>query len=69
MQKREAAAAEIKKVIGTAFVYPVVIWTARRYRAWDPLHDATFVLIGGAFGALALWLNRDALAMLAAAGN
>ncbi len=55
--------------IGTALAYPVVVWTARRYRAWDPLHDAIFALIGGAFGALALWLNQDALALLAGAGN
>ncbi|MER2507287.1 MAG: oligosaccharide flippase family protein [Amaricoccus sp.] len=50
--------------LATALVYPVVIWIARRYRAWDPMHDVTFALVGGAFGALALWLNQDALAPL-----
>ncbi len=51
--------------LATAVVYPVAIWVARRYRAWDPVHDATFASIGVAFGALALWLNQDAIALLA----
>ncbi|MDZ7711564.1 MAG: oligosaccharide flippase family protein [Roseovarius sp.] len=53
---------------GAAMVlaYPVVVWLARRMRAWDPLHDAAMTALGLALAALVLWLNADALARLAA---
>jgi O-antigen/teichoic acid export membrane protein len=53
---------------GAAMVlaYPVVVWLARRMRAWDPLHDAGMTALGLALAALAVWLNGDALAGLAA---
>jgi Na+-driven multidrug efflux pump len=45
--------------------YPVAVWLARRMRAWDPLHDVTMLTLGGTVAALALWLNRTAVADLA----
>lgn len=44
--------------------YPMMAWLARRYGAWDPLHD---LLMGGvalAGAVLALWLHADAIAAL-----
>jgi len=45
--------------------YPVLVWLVRRHGAWDPLHDAVFTGIGIGYGALAVWLNWDAVAALA----
>ena len=52
--------------IGIAHVltHPVMIWLARRHGAWDARHDVICALGAGSFGALALWLNRDAIAAL-----
>lgn len=52
--------------LATIVVYPLVVRMARRYAAWDPLHDGAFALVGAAFGALALWLNWDEVVRLAA---
>ena len=46
--------------------YPMVIWLARRMRAWDPLHDAVMAGLGLGVAALAFWINRTAIADLAA---
>jgi O-antigen/teichoic acid export membrane protein len=45
--------------------HPVVGWLASRSRAWDPLHDAIYFVLGGVLGALALWWNWPLLAALA----
>lgn len=47
-------------------VYPVVVWLARRMRAWDPLHDAVMSALGLAIAALAVSVNLGALEDLAA---
>jgi O-antigen/teichoic acid export membrane protein len=68
------AGAELAGLVGAlagqglalVLTYPAVIWLARRHGAWDPRHDGLFALLGGALGGLALWLNRDAIAALAA---
>lgn len=52
--------------LATVLVYPLIVWLARRYRVWDPLHDAVFAALGLLFGALALWVHWDAIATLAA---
>jgi O-antigen/teichoic acid export membrane protein len=51
--------------LAMVLAYPLIVALARRYRAWDPLHDAIFAASGLAF-ALALWAHRDAIAALAA---
>ncbi len=55
--------------LALVLVYPLVVWLARRYGAWDPLHDLVYGLTGLGFGALALWLQWDAVAALAAMGR
>lgn len=51
--------------LATIVVYPLVVRLARRYGAWDPLHDAAFAVLGVAMGGLALWMNWDAVIGLA----
>lgn len=46
--------------------YPFVVWLARHARAWDPKHDAIYGCVGAAIIVLALWINFDAVAELAA---
>lgn len=46
--------------------YPVLVWLVSRHGAWDPLHDAGFMVLAVLFGGLALWVNWDAVAGLAA---
>ncbi|WP_297772551.1 oligosaccharide flippase family protein [uncultured Roseovarius sp.] len=45
--------------------YPVVVWLARRMRAWDPLHDALMAGLGITVGVVAVWLNIGAISDLA----
>lgn len=54
--------------LAMVLVYPLIVWLARLHGAWDPLHDALYAILGFGLGALALWLNRDAIAALAASG-
>ncbi len=49
--------------------YPAVVWVARRYGAWDPLHDICFSIAGFGLGAFAIWLNLDAISSLATFGT
>lgn len=44
--------------------HSVVVWLARRYGAWDLLHDAIYFPIGLALTILTLALNQPALAQL-----
>lgn len=44
--------------------YPMVAWLARRYGAWDPLHDLIMGAISLTGAALMLWLHFGAIAML-----
>ena len=46
--------------------YPFVVWLAQHARAWDPKHDAIYACVGAAIIVLALWINFDAVAELAA---
>ena len=46
--------------------YPVLVWLLARHGAWDPGHDAGFLALGAIFGGLALWVNWEAVAALAA---
>ncbi len=55
--------------LARAALYPVTVWLARRSGAWDPLHDAVFAVLGAAGAALALWLNLEAVTVLAAGGG
>jgi O-antigen/teichoic acid export membrane protein len=42
----------------------VLIWLARKHRAWDGLHDVVFAGLALALGLTALWLQRDLLSGL-----
>lgn len=46
--------------------HPFIIWLARLHGVWDPLHDAAFVLVGAIGGAVALFINWDAVIALQA---
>lgn len=41
--------------------YPLVAWLARRFGAWDPLHDAVMAGISLAGAGLVLWLHAGAI--------
>lgn len=47
----------------------LIVWLARRHGAWDRLHDLTMLPLGLGLGALALWWNRAAVAVLAGFGG
>ena len=47
-------------------VYPVVIWLSRSTGAWDRVHDLGLALAGLGLIALAVWINGEAIAGLAA---
>jgi len=55
--------------VAMLFAYPVVVWLARRMRAWDPLHDALMALAGLGIGTLAIKVNLDAVSELARASG
>jgi O-antigen/teichoic acid export membrane protein len=55
--------------LASLLLYPLIVGLARRYRAWDPLHDLVFSAIGMAGGGLALWLSRGAIWALAGLGG
>ena len=54
----------ISQGIAIVFVYPVVVWLARRQSAWDPLHDLGFAVLGAIIGSTAIWFNLDAILAL-----
>ncbi|MEL0435766.1 oligosaccharide flippase family protein [Phycobacter sp. K97] len=44
--------------------YPVLVWLARRHRAWDPMHDLLCTLIVGGIGGSALAWHWEAVQAL-----
>ena len=50
--------------LALAVMHPLIIWLARRHRAWDAAHDAGFGALALGLIVLALWINRGALAAL-----
>ena len=46
------------------FTHPVMIWLAVKHDAWDMRHDLICAVVAGTLGALALWVNRDAIMAL-----
>jgi O-antigen/teichoic acid export membrane protein len=54
--------------LANLLVYPVLAWLVRPHGAWDPLHDAVFLVLGAAIFVLAWWANADAIAALAPIG-
>jgi hypothetical protein len=58
----------IGQAVGAALVYPFIVALARRYGAWDPLHDAFFATLALGFGSVALWLHRDEIWALSSLG-
>jgi O-antigen/teichoic acid export membrane protein len=51
--------------VAAVLVYPFVVWLARHSGAWDPKHDAVFVVISASLIALSLFINYDAIIALA----
>lgn len=51
------AGALVGQGIAMLAAHPVVGWLASRTRAWDPMHDLVYYIVGGGLGALALWWN------------
>lgn len=54
--------------VAHTLTHPVMIWLARKHDAWDMRHDVICALAAGSLGALALWINRDAVAALSLLG-
>lgn len=54
-------AVPIALFVSTLVIYPLVAWMIRPYRAWDPLHDATIGLVGGALTVLTFIVHGDLL--------
>lgn len=52
--------------IAHLLTHPVLIWLARKHDAWDMRHDVICALCAGGLAVLALWINREAIAALAA---
>ncbi|MDZ4094212.1 MAG: oligosaccharide flippase family protein [Paracoccaceae bacterium] len=50
--------------LALVLVHPLIIWLARRHRVWDARHDLGFGALAAGLIALALWVNRVALATL-----
>lgn len=46
------------QMLSVLLTYPLIVWLARRHKAWDAAHDAIFGGIGLTVAALALWVNR-----------
>lgn len=42
-------------------IFPAVIWLARKHKAWDPVHDFTWLSIGLSISFTALWVNWDVI--------
>lgn len=51
--------------VAAVLVYPLAIRIAIRRHVWDWRHDTGFGLVGGALAGGAIWLHRDAIAVLA----
>ena len=45
--------------------YPFVVWMSRHVGAWDPKHDVVFTVVGFVLIAGAIWVNMDAVQVLA----
>jgi O-antigen/teichoic acid export membrane protein len=54
--------------LALVLTYPMIVWLARRHGAWDPLHDASYGLLGAVLAGLSLWVNWDAFRLLADIG-
>ncbi len=54
----------IGQLMANVAMAPMLILLARRFNAWDPLHDVVFGVIGVGLGLCAIWLNADAIARL-----
>lgn len=54
----------IGQAVAALAVYPLLIWLARRHRAWDALHDGVFAAIGLVIAITAISLDSGAIAEL-----
>ena len=51
-------------LLSWCLVYPLIVYIARPYKGWSPLHDLTYMLVALGFAALTLWLWYDDLARM-----
>lgn len=56
------------QALATILTYPLVARLARRYGAWDPLHDLVFGVLGIGLGALAVALRWPEISQLVTVG-
>ena len=54
----------IGQALAAVAVYPLLIWLARRHKAWDALHDAGFAVLGLVIAAGAIGLDHRAIVEL-----
>lgn len=53
--------AALAPAVAAFFHYPIMVTLTKRYRAWDPLHDAIFFSISIGLAVLGWWLHAEAI--------
>lgn len=53
--------AALAPAVATLFHYPIMVGLTKRYRAWDPVHDAVFFALALGLTALGWWLHPEAI--------
>ena len=51
--------------LAAILVYPILVSAVRRYDGWDKTHDLVYGAAALLIAALGLWVNYDAIVMLA----
>ena len=54
------------QALASISVYPALIWLARRHKAWDWAHDATYAALGLAIAVVTLYVDQTAIRALIA---
>lgn len=54
------------QALASIAVYPALIWLARRHKAWDWAHDATYAALGVAIAIATLYVDQTAIRALIA---
>ncbi len=53
--------AALAPAVATLFHYPIMVALTKRYRAWDPVHDAVFFALTLGLMVLGWWLHTEAI--------
>ena len=54
--------------VSVIFIYPIVVWLARKSGAWDKTHDVTFFALGAAIALGVIWMHWDDVMALSQMG-